>query len=168
MMNERSAFATVYNSKKFELAKKKEKIFKQCEIFKFDLAPEIKYEPGMAYTSIEPHMLHRESSKLRWMRYMWAFSNAQVLKEVDLSMHLKISRTSNLVLNYYRSMGECLQEFTKGYHELSPILDLPPIEAAPKLFRAAEDREQLEARNIRKKTFFGSMRVFPEFPLAAE
>lgn len=164
MLNERGAYATVYNAKKDELAKKKAKIFRQCEISKFDLAPEAKYEAGMPFTSIEQHMLHKETTRLRWMRYMWAFSNAQVLKEVDLSMYLKINRTSNLVLNYYRSMGECLDRFTKGYHELSPILDLPPIELPEKLISLSTDFKRQETSRVRKKTFFGAGPAFPQFP----
>lgn len=111
----------------------------------------------MEFAKIEKHMLHRDSAKLRWMRHMWAFVNAQVIKEIDLSMHLKITRTSHLILKYYKDIGECLVNFTKGYENLSPVLDLPPIQHVPKLFSGVTDEEKDRVSEVRKNTFFGTM-----------
>lgn len=86
---------------------------------------------------------------------MWAFFNAQAIKEIDLYMHLKINRTSKLVLDYYRGMGTIIEEFSKGYQALSPILDLPQLERPPRLFWGEQDSSKVAAREARRQTYFG-------------
>ena len=115
-----------------------------------------KYTPGLDFQLVEKYLLDKESKRLRWMRHMWAFFNAQAIKEIDLYMHLKINRTSHLVQNYFNSMGHVIEDFTKGYQALSPMLDLPQIERPSRLFFSDVDNSKMAAKEARRQTFFGS------------
>lgn len=55
-------------------------------------------------------MLLKETKRLHWLRHLWAFFNAQMVKEIDLFMGLKVARTGHVLRAY--------QELTEQTHEL--------------------------------------------------
>lgn len=52
----------------------------------------------------------QETKRLHWLRHLWAFFNAQMVKEIDLFMSLKVARTGHILHGY--------QELTEQTHEL--------------------------------------------------
>lgn len=156
LTTERELFSDNYQKHKHELRRKKLRAFKTGDISKFEMSDPAKYKPGADFTTVEKYMLDKDTKRLRWMRHMWAFFNAQALKEIDLYMHLKINRTSKLVLNYFKGMGKTIENFSAGYQSLSPMLDLPLLERPSRLFWGEEDSGRQAAREARRQTFFGS------------
>ena len=114
-------------------------MFKTNDPLKLDLSDKSKYVPGIEFPLIEKYLLDKDSRRLRWMRHMWAFFNAQVIKEIYLYMHLKINRTSRLVSSYYKGMETIIDEFGSGYQKLSPVLDLPHAVKIKNRFADGED-----------------------------
>lgn len=137
------------------MRRKKLRAFKSGDVTKFDMADPSKYKSGDEFTKVEKLLLTKDSKRLRWMRHMWAFFNAQAIKEIDLYMNLKINRTSKLVLNYFKDMGKTIEEFSTGYQALSPMLDLPQLEVPSRLYWGEDDDTRQQAREARRQTFFG-------------
>lgn len=52
------------------------------------------------------------------MRHAWAFFNAQVVKEMDLYMLLKISRTTKLVHTYFEQLQASFNKFSGQFNEV--------------------------------------------------
>ena len=130
-------------------------MFKTNDHLKLDLSDKSKYVPGIEFPLAEKYLLDKDSRRLRWMRHMWAFFDAQVIKEIYLYMHLKINRTSRLVSSYYKGMETIIDEFGSGYQKLFPVLDLPHAVKIKNRFAEGEDTEREAAREARRHTFFG-------------
>ena len=122
--DERAQYSAAYNDKKTSLRKKKAKLYKAKDVSKWGLEPNVagKIKPTDDFSKVEMHMLSSETKQLRLLRHMWAYINAQVIKETDLFMKLKFNRSSNLIKNYTRTFLYTARNLAQTFEALAPKL----------------------------------------------
>ena len=79
-------------------------------------------------------LIKQDSENLKWMRHMWAFYNAQTIKEMNLFMRLKIDRTMKLMskyknvhMNTQHSLADEFDHMTSRLKELIEVSNKKPI-----------------------------------------
>lgn len=132
---ERNVFSATYNEKKHQLRKKKAKLYRSGDVAKWGLDEKMaaKLKPSDAYSKVEMHMLCNETRNLRWMRHMWAYMNAQVIKEMDLFMRLKFNRSSRLIKTYTLDFLSAAKRLKQTFESIAPkLLDSADISLPPR------------------------------------
>lgn len=121
---ERNVFSGTYTEKKHQLRKKKAKLYRSGDVTRWGLDEKMagKVKAADPYNKVEMHMLSNETRNLRWMRHMWAYMNAQVIKEMDLFMRLKFNRSSQLIKTYTLDFLSAAKRLKQTFETLAPKL----------------------------------------------